>query len=248
MVDAMREHVLPTGGMHLVFRLSEEPLRLFRDETDSVGQTMSHAMVGGARSTYYERDISQASASVGVLLQPGASELLFGVPAEELAGRHTLLEDLWGRAAMFSLRERLQEAPSAAQRAAILESALAHRLPAVRALHPAVAQALTQFYSSSDVREVVRASGYSHRRFLSLFRGTVGLSPKVYCRVQRFQQALVMLRKTPALSWVDLALAMGYSDQSHFSREFREFTGVTPEQYRLTAPAAPNHLPVSGRK
>jgi hypothetical protein len=73
--------VMPTGGMHLVFRLSEEPLRLFREETDSVGQTMSHAMVGGARSMYYERDVSRVAASVGVLLQPGASELLFGVPA-----------------------------------------------------------------------------------------------------------------------------------------------------------------------
>jgi hypothetical protein len=54
-VPGAREHVLPTGDMHLVFRLSDTPLRLFHDEYDADGETASHAGVGGARSAFYAR-------------------------------------------------------------------------------------------------------------------------------------------------------------------------------------------------
>ncbi|MFS2055695.1 AraC family transcriptional regulator, partial [Variovorax sp. CT11-76] len=50
-----REHVLPTGGMHLVFRLSGPPLRLFDHAADTEGHTCGHAIVGGARSSFYLR-------------------------------------------------------------------------------------------------------------------------------------------------------------------------------------------------
>jgi hypothetical protein len=94
-IASAREHVLPTGSMHLVFRLSDPPLRLFDGVEDTDGHTLGHAIVGGARSTFYVRDISTPSCSVGAQLHPGAAESLFGATAEELAERHTRLEDLW---------------------------------------------------------------------------------------------------------------------------------------------------------
>lgn len=241
-----REHVLPTGCMHLVFRLSDQPLRIFDGVEDATGQTIGHTIVGGARSTFYVRDISKPSCSVGVMLLPGAAGLLFGVPADELAERHTLLEDLWGRS-VNSIREQLFEARSPELQLDILESLLAARLPAVRGLHPAVAHALEQFWPTTDVRKIVTASGYSHRQFIALFRRAVGLTPKLYCRVLRFQHALERAATDRLASWVDLAIDTGYSDQSHFSREFREFAGVTPEQYRKTSPSSVNHLPILRR-
>jgi hypothetical protein len=48
-----REHVLPTGGMHLVFRLSGPPLKLFGDAGDTRGQTFGYAIIGGARAAFY---------------------------------------------------------------------------------------------------------------------------------------------------------------------------------------------------
>ncbi|HKX26175.1 MAG TPA: DUF6597 domain-containing transcriptional factor, partial [Blastocatellia bacterium] len=153
-----REHVLPTGEMHLVFRLSDPPLRLFENAEDTRGRVLRHAVVGGVRSTFYVREISSPGVAVGAQLLPGAAELLFGAPAGELAERHTLLDDLWSRGA-GSAREQLLEAGSPEVRLEVLESILAARLPAMRGLHPAVAQALEQFWTTTDVRRVVRASG-----------------------------------------------------------------------------------------
>lgn len=240
---ATRERVLPTGNMHLVFRLSAHPLRLFDDIHDLHGHTIGCAIVGGARATFYMRDVSEPVCSIGAELYPGASKLLFGVPADELSGRHTALSDLWGQSAETA-RERLAEARDGEQQLELFESLLAQRLPQVRGIHPAVAQALAQFTTTSNVREVVKHSGYSHRRFIALFQQAVGLTPKRYCRVVRFQQILDCIAADSCVSFVDLALAAGYSDQAHFNREFQEFTGVTPTEYRQVSPISAHHLPV----
>jgi AraC-like DNA-binding protein len=238
-----REHVLPTGHMHLVFRLSDQPLRLFDSDDDVRGRIMGPAIVGGARSTFYVREITKPACSVGAQLLPGACEHLFGMPAGELAERHTLLEDLWGRSAN-SAREQLLKAGTPERRMDVLVSLLAARLPAMRGLHPAVAQALEQFWTTNDVHRIVKASGYSHRQFIVLFRRAVGLTPKLYCRLLRFQQALKHTVADPSASLVDLAIEAGYSDQPHFTREFREFAGLTPEQYRKVSPSLTHHVPV----
>ena len=118
------------------------------------------------------------------------------------------------------------------------------RLPPVRALHPAVAHALGQLHRL-PVHQVVAQSGYSHRGFIALFRDAVGLSPKRYARVQRFRRVLQRTAADPAVSWIDLALDAGYSDQSHFNREFQEFAGVSPAHYRRARPMSAHHLPLA---
>src|SRR6478736_6393791 len=138
-----REHVLPTGAMHLVFRLSGPPLRLFDGEQDLQGYSAGgHALVGGPRERFYIRDVSQPCASVGVLLRPGAALPLLGAPADALAGRHTPLGDLWGQRAGLAL-ERLQEAASLNARLDLFESLLLERLAgSFHGLHPAIARSL----------------------------------------------------------------------------------------------------------
>src|SRR5262245_14899257 len=136
-LTACRERVLPTGHMHLAFRLNY-PLRLFRDVDDFSGETIGYAVVGGVRASCCVKDISDPVSSVGAQLHAGAAEILFGTPADELAGHHTLLDDLWGRSAMM-FRDQLLETRSLERRLDLMESVLASRLPTVRRLHPAVA-------------------------------------------------------------------------------------------------------------
>lgn len=234
------EHVLPIGMMHLAFRMTDLPLHV-RESPADPGVLLGGAIVGGLRSRYFIRETSAPACSVAAVLRPGAAQLLFDVGADELAGRHTPLADLWG-AAVGALRERLLEAAGAEERLALLEAALAARLPRVRALHPAIAAVLGRMDAALPVVAAVEESGLSHRRFIAQFRHAVGLAPKAYQRVLRFQHALRNLRRGDALASV--ASDAGYSDQAHFSREFLEFSGVTPAAYRSRLPAHANHLPV----
>jgi AraC-like DNA-binding protein len=238
---ASREHVLPTGHVHLAFRLSGGPLRLFEDGGDRHGRLVSAAVVGGAREAHYIRDVSRPTSSVGAQLRPGAAEALFGVTAEELAGRHTPLDELWGPDAAW-MSELLADAPMLHQRIDRLEALLAARLAHRPALHPAVSTVLDRLRPASSIRLIVQATGYSHRTVAALFRRSVGLTPKQYARVMRFQRAIRCLSGARSASLVDVAIEAGYSDQAHFTREFKAFGGITPTEYRRARPEAPHHV------
>lgn len=237
-----REWVLPTGRMHLVLRFSEAPLRLYRDLDDETGWLAGDSIVGGARDSAYLRDISLPSSSVGVKLRPGAAPLLFGVPADALAGRHTQLEDLFGGSAGL-LREELEEPKSPEGKLARFEAFLASRVRADERLTLFLEDALTRLDGHATIRAAIEDSGYSHRHFITLFRRAVGLSPKCYLRILRFQRALERMRGKAPLAQV--ALASGFSDQAHFTREFREISGMSPSAYRALAPKSPNHVEVN---
>ncbi len=246
-ITRTREHVLPTGDMHLVIRLDDVPLRLFNNAADVTGYSVGNAVVGGARSTFYIRDIATPSASVGAQLYAGAAPILFGASAAELAERHTNLEDLWGAAA-GEVRERLLAAGGPERQLAVFEDLLAARLPVVRGLHPAVAYALEQFAAARDVHTVVKYSGYSHRHFIALFRRDVGLAPKTFCRLLRFQHTLQAVPAKGVTTWTNLAMEYGYSDHAHFHREFQAFAGITPEAYRKIAPEFAHHVAIGPEK
>ncbi len=74
------------------------------------------------------------------------------------------------------------------------------------------------------------------KQYGRLFRECVGMNPKEYGRIARFPRALRMLQ-LGSRDYADIAYSNGYSDQSHFIRDFRQFSGMTPKQ--LTANQTP---------
>ncbi|WP_259781956.1 helix-turn-helix domain-containing protein [Aestuariispira ectoiniformans] len=234
-----REAVLPSGMAHLAIRLSDASF----DISDSNGALRAGPMVAcGLRSQPYYRLRGEPVISVGVQLRPGAGPVLFGMPADEMADMHVPLDDLWGRFA-HELRERLAEAPTADERLTLFARLLESRLQRARGMHPAVALALHRFADRVDVAAVVEETDYSHRHFNVLFRQAVGLSPKRYCRILRFREALESLAASPEQAPAELALDQGYSDQAHFNRDFRAFAHMTPGAYRRSRPNAVFHVP-----
>jgi AraC-like DNA-binding protein len=236
------EHLLPTGYMHVAFRLDDSPLRI-RESMADAGVDLREPMIGGLRSRFLLRELSGSSGSVAAVLRPGAARVLFGIGADELAGRHTPLAELWGAAA-GALRERLLAAPGAQSRLALLEAVLMARLSPVRGIHPAVAALLGEIGRGMPVAAAVALSGLSHRHFNRHFAHAVGVAPKAFQRLRRFQHALRLLRRGVALAAV--AAEAGYSDQAHLTREFVLISGVTPAAYRRLRPAQANHLSLPG--
>ena len=94
----------------------------------------------------------------------------------------------------------------------------------------------------ASVHEIARSSGWSERRFSQVFREEVGLSPKAWMRIQRFQSAVRRLHAGVELRWADLALACGFYDQSHFANEFRAFSGIDVTTYSAQRTRWANHV------
>lgn len=240
-----RELILPKGAMHVAIRLRGTPLRVFAGPGDAHGQVVGTCVLNGVRLGAYAKESADPAASVGAMLRPGAADLLSNTPAGALAGRHTRLEDLWPACALAEMRERLEATPSLERRLAILEAVLASRLPALRGPDPLVAHALARFDAGASVGDLVAESGFSHRHVVRVFTEAVGAAPKAYLRLGRFNRTLELLRGAEIVSLADVAAAAGYADQSHMTREFRDFAGMSPGRYLRTGCEWAHHVPVA---
>lgn len=239
-----REYLVPSGGFHLVLRLDDSRIRIFDALEDARGSAFT-AVVGGARSRFHIREATAGAYSVGMQIRPGAAGVILGIPAEELAERHTPLDEVWGAAAR-ALRERLLDARTAARQLDLFEQAMIARLAMRLAPHPAVALALARFGSEAtgwEIGAVRRDTQLSHRRFVQLFRRQVGLGPKQLCRVLRLGRALDHARRG-FTTWAEVALAAGYYDQSHFVHELKAVAGVSPTTWAERVTAGTQHIPV----
>jgi AraC-like DNA-binding protein len=231
-----RQRILPTGSTQIIVDLSRGYL-LNCPESQPV-RTAPAAQIVGARSTYEIIENSDLACIIGLVFKPGGFAALLGAPADLFANRFISLEDVWGAEAA-SLRNQLIELPGANARLACFEAFLNRKLaerPARCFLepHPAVGFALDRFHrcpSAISVAEVARSAGWSERRLCQLFREQVGLTPKVWCRIQRFQRAVHQLYAGAQIPWSELALDCGYYDQSHFANEFRAFSGIDITTY-----------------
>ncbi|MEA2559921.1 MAG: hypothetical protein QOH06_1425 [Acidobacteriota bacterium] len=245
-----RERILPSGTIELVVNLREDEIRIYDPSHPDRCTRMSGAILSGAYSRFFVIDPLQHASILGVHFKPGGAFPFLGAPAGELADTHIDIETLWGPSAV-ELRERLCAAPTPAKRFSLMEDALLSRLRCPPEHHAAVPVALDAFEPAGAemrVRDVARRVGLSQRRFIQVFAAEVGMTPKLYCRVRRFQRARGLAGKAAVPDWARVAVDCGYFDQSHLIRDFLAFSGLTPADYirRQSEDVLPNHVPQMG--
>lgn len=245
-----RERILPSGTIELVINLCDDEIRIYDSAQPDVCRRYSGAVVSGPYRSFLLIDPLQYASILGVHFRPGGAAPLLSVAADELADAHIDLESLWGRMAV-ELRERLCMAATPTRRFALLEEALLARLRRPPRRHGAVTvaiDALERDEAGLMVRDLARRVDLSQRRFIEVFTAEVGLTPKLYGRVRRFQRARERIKSASKPDWVAVAAECGYFDQSHLIRDFSEFAGLTPVAYlnQRSEHVLLNHVPWVG--
>ena len=232
-----RERHMPDGSVSVIV--------LLHDERASASDA---AIVTGARSEASWLDTSEPQTVMGVHFKPGGAGPFFDVPVSELTNLDAALADV--AEAQF-LHEQLLDAATPDARLDRLHDWLIERLLRHRPrLEPAIAWAVRQFERQPHVRisAVADHIGRSSRWFVERFAGDVGLTPKVFSRVQRFQFALRQLHAGAHADLADLAAAAGYFDQAHFTHDFRSIAGLTPTAYLAARTDHPNHVAMADQR
>jgi AraC-like DNA-binding protein len=227
------ESILPTGTLELAINFRQNELRFYDAERPEKRSRFSGAVVSGAHGRAFTPDTEEEAFVIGVHFKPGGAFPFLGHPAGDLADTHVDLETLWGPSAR-RLWERLSEARTSAERFRLLQEALLSRLCHGVEQHYAVSAALELFGKNQvgpTVREAAKYLGLSQRRFIQVFKAEVGMTPKLFSRIQRFQQTRTFIQQNPPPNWAFLASDFGYFDQSHLIREFLEFSGLSPTDY-----------------
>ena len=239
------ERVLPTGGPQLIVNLGGNETRVYENTARGLYcRSAPGSILTGITTHAQIIDTAGQECVAGIAFRPGGTVPFFRVPAFELSDRETPVAALWGARAEVRLRQQLLEPVSTNEILDVLEASL---LAAWRdrAVHPAVTFAIDVFESQPQgarIDRVADAVGLSAKRFIERFKAEVGVTPKRFCRLLRFQRAVKQAHRAVPVDWTRLALECGYFDQAHFIHEFRRFSGLTPREYRAAATPFANHV------
>jgi AraC-like DNA-binding protein len=219
-VPYARERVLPEGGMEFVIRLGSE--------------RTSDSVVSGVRSCATVIERTTQDQLLGIHFKPGGAFPFLGFPFAELHNLAVTLADVWGEGEARRLLCRIHDVPTIDEKFKVLERWLLDVAARPLRHHPAVTFAMKEFQQDPGLLSSAVAAdkvNLSQRRFIEVFRNEVGLTPKLFCRVQRFSKVIKLIEKQNIVDWIDVALSCGYFDQSHFIHDFQEFSGLTPSEY-----------------
>jgi len=189
-----------------------------------------NAFLIGQHTVINKRTVFQKFLSVQVVFQPGALFHLLGIPLNELTNQLIEAEDIMG-SDIERVNDELYHAHSHLQMILIIEQFLSakfnqikiHRRPIDHVfehmlLHPG--QGTIDWYANHAC--------ICQRQFDRKFKAYVGISPKAYYRIIRFDQAYRMKNYAPHQSWFNIAISCGYQDYQHLSKDYQDFTGYTP--------------------
>lgn len=218
------EH-LPDGTMGLLFRI-------MAGSSESRGRSGDLSVVGTRTRALY-KTVEPVPLAVFVRFRPGAASAMVGVPANELTNRVVSLEDLWGSEAL-RLRDTLLSArgiPAILERLQRTLCSRTARLDEPRSTHLVrrAIRLIEQTATPVRVTQLGADLGVTTRHLSRVFRAAVGIGPKEFSRVVRFQRAA----RSAACerSWTRVAVDAGYYDQAHMIHDFQELAGTTPRAF-----------------
>lgn len=242
--DHARERILPTGTMQLLVNLAEDELRSYHGEGYATLERTHGASVCGPYARHFAIDTAEQRSIMGVSFRAGGARPFFRPTATAMHEQHVPLDALWGREGR-TLRERLLDARTIGDRLETLEAALREHV--VQPLEPdeAMAFAVAALERGMPVAAVRERLGMTPARFIARFADAVGLTPKRFARLRRFQRLLRSIDGSADVDWAGVAADGGFADQAHLVNEFRAFAGITPTRYRPREAGEPNHVPLS---
>lgn len=231
--DAMQvrrvHRVLPDGCMDLLVE--------FRPVGG--GDAMA-AMAVGTMTRALVVDASGSGSFLGVRFRPGKASAFLRLPASELTDLHVSLADVWPDAE--AVHDALASASHVRARMALLERLLIDRLSqAAPADQRDVDEAVRRIQAAGGSLGIARLApslGVTRQHLARRFAQLVGVSPKVFARVVRLRALMERARamaRASGVNWSALALEAGYYDQAHLIDEFRELSGLTPNQWAREA-------------
>lgn len=194
-------------------------------------QELPQLFLYGQTTRYTEQKAIKAFRNIGVYFQPTALKSIFGVDANELTNQHIDINEL----IKTNITDQLLNNTSTEQKINLLSSFIIEQVEKRNSENKKVNFATAQLQKGMTLKSIQSELNISERSLERHFKQYVGISPKLYSRINRFQSALENIRQTQFDKLTDIAYQSDYFDQSHFIRDFKEFAGTNPKAFLLQA-------------
>ncbi|MCD7972689.1 MAG: helix-turn-helix transcriptional regulator [Candidatus Azobacteroides sp.] len=222
---------VPSGLPELIFYFGNKPVSLDKDIPIE-----DNMLLCGHKSSFLDLEFSAGFSVFSVLFRPEGLKAFFDLPATEFYNKNIPLRFLLKNDAN-QLEDQLAASHSFHEKVLLIESFLykllhkkENKKDNLKRIHHSI-ELLTRTGGNSSVNALASSSCLSRKQYERIFSSTVGISPKQFARVARFQHALARKALQKSESLTALAYDCGYYDQSHMIHEFKALTGYTPSEY-----------------
>jgi len=213
--------IFPDGCSYIIFKFDR-----------TVGTSYSYLL--GMRTAFVEAYYPQSTQLFGVCFKPAGLTAFTRVPLEELTDRRVeiaFVETLFDK----SFYETLSEKKSIAEIIAHTNSCLLKRFscfyPADRQIIRAV-DLINLSKGKLSLADVASNVCLCQRHFERKFKSVIGVSPKMFAKILRFNYALQCMKNYPDKDLLSIAIECGYYDYTHLAKDFKLLAGDTPSDFR----------------
>jgi AraC-like DNA-binding protein len=222
---------LPHGEGVFIINLGA-PIGITAADGESHRLTSGQGFIAGAHLGPAISSSGGTQAGIEIALPLTTLRRILGTPMASLMNRVVPLDAILGDSIAWMTRS-LASADSAEDRIALLDTALIDRLRGTSALPPVIGYALKALANQADrdVADIAAEIGWSRKHLANRLRDAVGIGPRAWRRLIRFQRLAGAIPHGVSPNWAGLACDHGYADQAHMIREFREFAGITPTAF-----------------
>ncbi|GAA0872438.1 helix-turn-helix transcriptional regulator [Gangjinia marincola] len=240
-----KDKYLPDGTINIIFELTDNPKFIYDNMSGKMIQECNDVWFSGVLKDYIT--ISSHHEEMMILVfKPGAGFPLIHKDISTFTNQVVSAEEIFGESILNLLKE-LKQPTTPEEKFKAIEKWLDNQLKeddfyleVIRYAIEAIENSPTQI----NLSELSEKLGYSQKQFIKLFKKYVGLTPKQFHRIVRFNEILAAVENKETISWTIVAADCGYFDQAHFIKDFQSFSGINPKKYLSDIEDFPNFLPV----
>ncbi|MDP4217717.1 MAG: helix-turn-helix domain-containing protein [Bacteroidota bacterium] len=231
--DHRIDRYLPNGNIEIIIDLTDRPKYIYDNQTLTEKQACKRIWISGMRDEFITIPSGLDAEMFIIEFKKGMAYPMLGLPLTEITGTVVHGELILDKV-FLELRERLFTCAQAGEMFVLAERLLARQFGSRLTVNPFVEFAVGKILGSPtslSIRSVADKTGYSARHFIRIFSDHVGVTPKRFLRIIRFQRAINEIEVKGSIPWAALAYDCGYYDQAHFISDFKSFSGLTPLEY-----------------
>ncbi len=240
------DRFLPDGNVNIVIDLTDYPKYIYDNETLKEIQACRKVWFSGIRNRYITIPSGRDSEMFVINFHRGKAYPFVEMPLNELTDSVVDGELVLSNEIMHA-REMILEASSIFEKFYAVEKFLLAKFCGKLIVNPFIEFAVDKIVESPNKMSIAQISnkvGYSQKHLIKLFKDNVGVTPKEFLKIIRFQKAIEEIAAAKEIEWTSIANECGYYDQAHFINDFKIFSGFTPGRYQQIQCDHLNYVPV----
>lgn len=245
--DHSIQRVVPTGHLFLLFELDGFTRNTFDIESLQPIQSFQNVWVSGMHRHHIAISAHEKSEMLVVQFKAHGAFPFFHFPIEQL-NEQVLAAEMVLDKTVLDLRNQLVGNSSSEEKFVLVENWLKSRFEVKKVPSSALLATIEQLQKepANNFQQVIEQYPNTPKHLIAQFKKYIGLTPKYYQRILRFNEILQKIQHKENISWTTIAYSCGYADQSHFIKEFKHFSGFNPKEFiqQDLNQEAPNFFPL----